>query len=234
MTKMDSRKDIESFLSLPSRKNTLVITLSICTVAILVSVGVYWWQTSRCKLNTRKLQWQINDLQGQINQLQLENLPENEEEKFISEDQENVLENGKQMGYIKSVYEEGEKKYLKIDYIQWLGGEEGAQACVEDKKCLPQCLEEGGCLPNGYYVRNQNTKIRTFEISDSTMFDFTDLQSAGFELDNIPLASFTISFVEFKDIFSSSDTEQEWLRNSIYNIELQNSVIIKLWHQYQP
>jgi len=235
---MENQANIEPTKVPKFSKNTLILVTSICLTAIFVGGGVFWWQNVRwqniknkeVEVVSQELQQQIGNLQDQINQLQKEKDSENEDVDI----QESDLETGKQMGYIKSVYEENGKKYLKIDYIQWLQGEEGAEACVEDEGCLPQCLEENSCLPNGYYVRNQNTKIRTFEISDSIMFDFTDLQSTGFELDNIPLTSFTISFAEFKGIFSSSDTEQDWLRNSIYNIELQNGIVIKLWHQYQP
>jgi len=68
----------------------------------------------------------------------------------------------KEIGYIKKIYEEEGKKYLDIDYIQYFTGEKAVQAAEEDELL--------NCCPNGYYIRNESHKIRTFEIDDEAIF----------------------------------------------------------------
>ena len=42
---------------------------------------------------------------------------------------------GKQLGYVKNLYEESGSKYISIQYVQWLSGEEAIKAIMEDDKC---------------------------------------------------------------------------------------------------
>lgn len=48
---------------------------------------------------------------------------------------------------------------IVADYAQWLTGEEADRAAIEDG-----FIEEGESVPNGYYIRNQNTQLRTLPL----------------------------------------------------------------------
>ncbi len=68
----------------------------------------------------------------------------------------------KAMGYIDRVWEEGGARHISIDYAEMLTGEEAKAAAVEAGK-----IEPGEDLPNDYFIRNVNTKLREFVVSDS-------------------------------------------------------------------
>lgn len=130
----------------------------------------------------------------------------------------------KQIGYIKSVYTKGNKEYLDIDYIQWLTGEEGIDAAIEDE----ECTRREDCLPNGFYIRNQNPKIRTFEISSNVE---VRMQTLSWAPDGNFNFNESISYERFKDVFSRNVRS---LQELLYNITIQNSVITKIVQQYVP
>ena len=88
-------------------------------------------------------------------------------------------ENGKKTTYIKRISLEAGKYYLTVDYVDWLGGKAAVQAALEDGDCAIEGLstaaalaklamldanadlsEFGNCTPNGFYIRNVNSKLR--------------------------------------------------------------------------
>lgn len=68
----------------------------------------------------------------------------------------------KQPAYLIAAYTKNGKNYIDVDYIEWLHGENSIKAQVEDAECTSasECYD----YPNGY-KRNQNPKVRTFEVS---------------------------------------------------------------------
>ena len=137
----------------------------------------------------------------------------------------------KAIGYINAVYEEGVKRYLDIDYIQFLVGSDAKRAVVEDGKCVAG--EEDRCLPNGYYIRNQNPKIRTFEILKDVeirMQTYSHTPSGDFSADE------RISFDTFKSFFNGTPLEGHLslLKTVPYWIELESGVVTKITEQYIP
>ena len=77
---------------------------------------------------------------------------------------ETRLPNGdiKGMGFIREVGEKDGVRYLKIDYAEFLTGEEARQAALDAGEIQP-----GEDLPNDYYIRNVNPMLREFAISAS-------------------------------------------------------------------
>jgi len=159
---------------------------------------------------------------------------------------ENSMEaDGEYVGFIKRVYEKNNKNYLDINYIQWLTDVENgvttltaSKACVEDGNCSKEwCHVDEGlpCMPNGYYIRNKNLQIRTFEIADSVVIDFSDFKNAGLAWkDNQQLTSANLSFNEFQSIFSGKESSINWLKDAVYRIEISKNIITKIRYQYQP
>ncbi len=222
----------EQPITQPVKYNFLLILLIILLTALIVGGGTYLWQKSYSKnlqaqnqktqQENEELQEKINELQNQIAQLQAQQeTPKREEEPINKPD-----EIEKAMGYIKTVYEKDEKRYLDIDYVQWLSGDEAIKAMREDGKCPADIYPDSSyCIPNGYYVRNQNPKIRTFEISKNaeitraTAFDFS------------PSGKKVIGYEEFKQLLTA---ENSYFGNIPFHIEVINGLIVKITEQYIP
>lgn len=126
----------------------------------------------------------------------------------------------KAIGYIQAVYEKSGKKYLDIDYIQWLTGEAAITAAMEDKGCK---REE--CIPNGYYIRNRNIQIRTFEISEKATI---------LSLEGDLTKGKVITPKQFLAQFADESEQNQWLKKAPYNIEVASGVVTKISQQYQP
>ena len=132
----------------------------------------------------------------------------------------------KAMGYIKTVYERNGKRYLDIDYVQWLTGDEAIKAMREDGKCSVDIYPDSTyCIPNGFYIQNQNPKIRTFKISKNaeitrvTAFDFS------------PSGKKVITYEEFKNLFTAEDS---YFRNIPFHIEVVDDFVVKITERYIP
>lgn len=119
----------------------------------------------------------------------------------------------KAIGYIKNIYEKNGKNYLDINYIQWLNSEE--------------CKSKNIFAPNGFCILDQNTEIRTFEISNDVEIFMQTLSHAADGNYNL---NEKINYKKFKNIFTTSQNQT----NVPYNIELKNNIIIKITEQYIP
>lgn len=107
-------------------------------------------------------------------------------------------------GYIKSVYAKSGKSYLDIDYIEIIAGG-----------------------PNGTSVRNNNTKIRTFEISPAVKItlqnDFIDGQLTS--------GNYVISFDKFISIISDT---KDIRTNNPWDVVIKNNLIISITGNFRP
>lgn len=79
---------------------------------------------------------------------------------------EDLLSNGRirACGIIKEVTQAGGVRRLKIDYVDFLTGAPADAAAVADG-----VIVAGEHVDNDYYVRNNNTKLRTFTVSNSVV-----------------------------------------------------------------
>lgn len=79
---------------------------------------------------------------------------------------EDLLSNGhiRACGIITEVWTDGGTRKMKIDYVDFLTGAQADAAAVADGFIAP-----GEHVDNDYYVRNNNTKLRTFTVSDSVV-----------------------------------------------------------------
>jgi hypothetical protein len=68
----------------------------------------------------------------------------------------------KACGIIKEVWMDGGTRKIKIDYVDFLTGAAADAAAVAAGEIAP-----GEHVDNDYYVRNVNTKLRTFVVSNS-------------------------------------------------------------------
>jgi hypothetical protein len=129
-----------------------------------------------------------------------------------------------QIGYPKAIYQKNEKYYISIDYIQFLTGAEAEKAMREDRKCP----KTGECeVYDGYYIRNQNKAIRTFEISSDAAIE----ESAVFKGEGDGNDYIKVSYEDFAKGFSQNDNH---LKDLPVWIEINNNVVTKIIQQYLP
>lgn len=213
----------------------IILVVVIMIIAVLVTgSGIYFWQKSsfskeaarqsqQAEKQNEELQQKVNELQNRVAQLQAQAETPISKEYLIK--QPDATERA--MGYIRTVYEKDGKRYIDIDYVQWLTGGEAIKAIIEDGKCPVTIYPDPSyCIPNGFYVRNQNPKIRTFEISKdaeisrATAFHYS---SSGIRV---------INYDEFENLFTTSDSV---FKSVIpFHIEVVNGVVVKITEQYIP
>jgi len=101
-----------------------------------------------------------------------------------------------QPAYLITAYSKNGKNYIDVDYIESLHGEASIKAQVEDGKCAStkDCYD----YPNGY-KRNQNPKIRTFEVSRSASINVSG--NIAFELNALG-QNLSISFEKLESVVS--------------------------------
>jgi len=135
-----------------------------------------------------------------------------------------------EIGQIKSIFNQDGKNYLTIDYVQWLSKSAGECRYEFDLES-----ELPACNPNGHLVLNENPKLRTFEISDEVLIDFSSFDNIGLMWKNDqPLNKTNLSLAEFKTIFDNSNEDIAWLKNALYWIKLDVDRVVEIKHQYQP
>lgn len=229
---MENQAITEPAAAPKSDSNLLTLVLTACLTAVVIGLGVYWAaaahyekiQDQKIETATQEMQRQIENLEGQISRLKADEASAG----AAVDSQESSTAADSQTGYIDSVYQRNGKRYLKVDYVQFLTGEEAVQAAVEDTGCVRDQVYSGDCSPslnNDYYIRNQNDKIRTLEIAKDAVIE--NLSSDG-------VTPTTIDFQQFEQIFAGGDESSQWLREAPYNIEIKNGLVVNISQQYIP
>jgi len=151
----------------------IISVIIIVVLAILVAGGgTYFWQKSslskemlkqsqRAQEESQKLQQQVNDLQNQIAQLQAQKETPGSTEKISN----TPAETEKAMGYIKTVYDKNGKKYLDIDYVQWLSHSDNTCWIGSELSGVPQCT------PNGYLMQTYASEQCHVEFNEKISYE---------------------------------------------------------------
>lgn len=92
---------------------------------------------------------------------------------------------GKQLGYVKKLYEESGSKYISIQYVQWLSGEEAIKAIMEDDKCTRE--EAQSRYTNDYYIRYNNKEVKKVKVSNNATYSMikTGVEAAKSNFDEV-------------------------------------------------
>lgn len=214
--------------------------LALFIVASFVIGGLAYWSYKKVKKEIKKNQPKIEEWQNQMEKVNQEAPKNNETSGTTFNEEPQASDNSsaagsdsiefpanteRQMGYIKKVYTKGGKNYLDIDYIQWLTGDAAEKAMREDGKC-PRA---GECIVyDGYYIRNQNPLIRTFEISPDAAIT---MQTYNIETTG-QIQAQSITFSQFSQIWNGNARPN--LKNVPYIVEICNNQIVKINEQYIP
>lgn len=199
-----------------NKKFTVVMytIISLLILSNLALIGVFYWQKLNIESELSSLQQQINELNNQQVQLQTQDEIKND---VITQEPEETkqLVSEKTIGYVKKVYDKNSKRFLDIDYVQWLDSKE--------------CSARGLSAPNGYCIENQNTKIRSFEISGSVQIKVDTLNHAADGNFNF---GESISYPTFKNLFAVNSNSS--LKDSLYWVVIEDSIIKNISEQYTP
>lgn len=152
-----------------------------------------------------------------------ESLPELTEEGFLP-----PATSEKNMGYLKKVYQKNGKNYLDIDYVQWLTGAEAEKAMREDGRCPAQ----GECIVyDDYYIRNQNSLVRSFEVSPDVRIKMQTLDS---ETTGNVNQNRSVTFAKLESVFAPDSAYKTRYQNVPFIVELSSNKIVKINEQYVP
>ena len=162
-----------------------------------------------------------------------------------------ILENvyDKQIGCIKNVYSSNGKTYIDVDLVElYLGFEEAVAEAIKDNKAA---INENGeyFLPNSYYIRNNSTKLTTYEVSNSCLIQLLarDFSTLGYDIEYTGTSHELnpVSFDEFKKyisvrniIFLESNSKNEIKTitdtTTLFWIEIKNGVTNSIYRQHTP
>lgn len=148
------------------------------------------------------------------------------EEDLPEEGQETEIADGVDMGYISALYESGGVRYMDLDHAEWLTGEEAARVKIEDGECtITEEEDPSMCVPNGFYVRNTDSAIQTFEVAPDALV----MRSTDFEYSDT--GERQISYEALVALFSS---EGSYFRSIPFHIEIKDGKVISIKEQYLP
>jgi hypothetical protein len=122
----------------------------------------------------------------------------------------------KACGIIKEVWVDGGVRKIKIDYVDYLTGAAAVAAAAA----------EGEQVEDGYWVKNDNPKLRTFTVSSSVAITLDDRSLPPGHL--VPL-----TWTEFSDGWKLSG-EEAVLRWSLWWIERSGTTVVRIDQQFQP
>lgn len=156
----------------------------------------------------------------------------------------------KQIGCIKNMYTVNGKTYIDVDLVEfYFGNEESLREALKDNTNIAYTESGTPYVPNGYYIRNNYSKITTYEISNDCSFQLLnhDFTSLGYD-DSSPINSSitqTASFNDFKnyielrnpmdiDNINVNTDKPITQRETLCWIELENNVVYSIYRQYTP
>jgi type II secretory pathway pseudopilin PulG len=122
----------------------------------------------------------------------------------------------KQVAFITKITDSGESNFkLTVDYVQLLTGKEAADAYKADGK---------GELDGDLYLRNQNTLLRTFPLSqDAELFLLGWNGAEGTMKSQVP-----------PDVFQSEVTNTKQYKDAPYTLEIKSGAIVRVEQMYLP
>ncbi len=128
----------------------------------------------------------------------------------------------KVMGFIERVWESGGKRWLRIDYAEFLTGDEAKQAAIKAGQLAP-----GEELANDYFIRNESHTLREYQVS--SLVQITTSSWHG-------ILGEATTWEEFKAFWSDSppDPEAGFLKESPWWIVRDGQLVVRIDEQYLP
>jgi hypothetical protein len=127
--------------------------------------------------------------------------------------------------YITQMYAEQGKTYIVADYIQWYEGD-NADRVFTDRE--PDAGLPGP--PDGYYIVNDNPKLRTIEVKDDCEVLMQVYNRTGnIEETNVEWNE-AITLSKWRELYS----EDKLLAEYPYHLTVKHGEVVKIVQQYIP
>ena len=142
---------------------------------------------------------------------------------------ETRLANGhiKAMGYIDKVYVKDGRRYISIDYAEYLTGAAADAAAVAAGEIKP-----GEHVEDDYWIQNDNPQKRVFEVSDSVAIT-TSTWISTYPWNEI--MDHPATWAQFKSFWSATPpADAIHLHRSPWWIERDGPLVVKIDEQFQP
>lgn len=141
---------------------------------------------------------------------------------------EELLANGniQAIGLITDVWMDGSVRKLKIDYIDYFCGAEADAAALADGFIQP-----GEQAPNGWYMRNNNTLLRTYVVSDTVTITTYSRDNVESSVD--PPCSWS-DFLSFWGDTTGMPFPDTQIHGSKWVIERQGDTVVSITELWTP
>ena len=131
------------------------------------------------------------------------------------------------IGYIRCLWEQGGQRAMAFDQIEWLTGEEAANAMHEDGLCGST---DADCQPpNAFYIRNLEDTLVVYSLSETVSIT---MQTLSHEPDGSFKADEPIDLERFRQIACQDATLH--LHAVPYWITLRGGLVTSIEEQYVP
>jgi hypothetical protein len=127
--------------------------------------------------------------------------------------------------YITDMYTKNGKTYMVADYIEWYEGQDADRKFVEREP-------DSGMLgtTDGYYIVNDNAKLRTFEVTNDAEVLMQIYNRTG-KIDGSTIDwNENIAMTKFKKIYGTDTL----LKQYPYHLVLKDGKIVKIIQQFIP
>lgn len=150
---------------------------------------------------------------------------------------ENDVQAQKVVGFVKNMYEKNGKRYLTIDDAEFYKGDAALQAAIKDNKKVYYDNNKPE-IDDDYYIRDTDTTVKEYEISDSATFNAAKLVFNPYDDENLE-PNHPASYDSIKNVvnantskYDSDGTSQD--RRNLYWITIKNNVVTQMDWQYTP
>ncbi|MHC1681745.1 MAG: Ig-like domain-containing protein [Clostridiaceae bacterium] len=142
----------------------------------------------------------------------------------------NVLANvqEKKIGYLRQVLDSNGKRYLVMDEVEFYRGDKALEEAKKDGKAGKD--EKGKYfVTNGYYIRNNNSMLKKYEISSEVSLGLLDFY---FNPSGNSSDIKKVTYEEFRDYVNNSNSKGDGRLLCWFYI--QNDIVTKVESQFVP
>ncbi|MHB9925829.1 Ig-like domain-containing protein [Clostridium botulinum] len=207
-------------------------------------VGVVWNNNNvdTSKVGTIKYEGKIEqyDRNAELNleiieiEKEKEAKEENNTEKAKNTQEENKNEKAKQVksekqiGFISKIYEQNGKRYLKYDEVEFFLNKDANDRTAEKEaiKDGKKILTDDGRIENGYYIRNKDKSLETYEISPNVDI-YVCKHRINTNTNTVGLEKVSYEKSKTLDYFYGHN-------NALNYIYLENNVVVRIEEQFRP
>lgn len=195
----------------------------ILVIVVILVVGIFWW------LNKNQTPSVVNEPTNNNETVANVNANTNEGGRLMPANQrtnEPEAPTETFLALIKKIENKFGVYYFSLDNVQWLTGDSAKAAALADGKCA----QLSDCAPQGFYIRNQDTKVVTYEVASDVeiiMQTFSQKSGGGYNIGE------QITPKMLAQIFDKNSKLYR-LSQVPYNIEIKDGVIQRVLEKYVP